>query len=393
MTTFADSVELIGADEASIRNLFEGDQRVRGRVNDQRSLLEAAKFIADVSDGRRPMYHLREAMSTSDFPLLFADILDRQLLANYQETVPVWRNFVRKGTVTDFRQAKRFAVDGAEGRFKTVAELEEYPGRSLNESADTYSLAKYGARLDLSWEALINDDLDAFRNAPERLARGARRTEDYFATTLYVDANGPHASLYTVGNKNIVNATNAGAGFSAINPPLSINALQQALVVLANQKDADGEPIVLDAVELVVPPALEVVAQNILNGTVLRTTAKGGDTNGELETANWMAKKLHLSVASYIPTVASSANANTSWFLFGNPNTGRPALELGFLRGYETPALFERVPNSRRVGGGEATESFEDDSRAWKARHVLGGTRLLNTGGAKATVASNGSGS
>lgn len=395
MPTFTDSVELIGAEEASIHRLFEGDTRVRGRHQDSqymRSLVEAAKFVKAIADGSRPFHHLREAMTTSDFPLLFADILDRQLLANYTATTPMWRSYARRGTVTDFRAVKRFAVDGAEGRLKTVGEREEYPETALSESSDTYSVAKYGRRVDLSWEALVNDDLDAFRSIPDRLSRAAIRTEDYFATALWVDTNGPHASLYSAGNKNIVNATNAGAGFTAVNPPLSINALQQAMVVLSNMKDADGEPIVIESFELVVPPALEVVAQNILNGTVIRTTAKGGDTAGELEVANWMRHKVHLTVAPYIPVIATT-NGNTMWALFANPNTGRPALEVGFLRGYETPALFERVPDSRRVGGGEAMESFADDSRAWKVRHVLGGTRLTTTGGAKATVASNGSGS
>jgi hypothetical protein len=50
-------------------------------------------FVADDLEGRRPLHHLREAMTTSDFPLLFADILDRQLLANYEATVPTWQNF------------------------------------------------------------------------------------------------------------------------------------------------------------------------------------------------------------------------------------------------------------------------------------------------------------
>jgi hypothetical protein len=238
---------------------------------------------------------------------------------------------------------------------------------------------------------MVNDDLDAFRTIPDRLARAARRSEDKFATSLFVDANGPHASLYTAGNKNIINATNAGASFAAINPPLSVNALQQAMVVLSNMKDADGEPIVIDAVELVVPPALEVVAQNILNATVLRTVAKGGDTGGELEVANWMRHKVRLSVGSYIPAIATT-NGNTSWWLFANPSTGRPALEMGFLRGFEQPALYERAPNARRIGGGDVMEAFEDDSVAWRVRHVFGGTRLTSTGGAKATVASNGSG-
>jgi hypothetical protein len=107
-----------------------------------------------------------------------------------------------------------------------------------------------------------------------------------------------------------------------------------------------------------------------------------------------MKNRLKLVVNPYIPVIASTANGNTSWFIMSNPNSGgRPSLEMGFLRGHEEPALYERLPNARRVGGGDAVESFEDDSRAWRVRHVFGGARLLETGGAKATVASQGDGS
>lgn len=398
MATLTETLETIRAEEASVQSLFGGDgSRVRDRRKTPeylRQLSEAARFVAEVGEGHRPVYHLREAMTTSDFPLLFADILDRQLLASYRETQPVWQAYCHRSTVPDFRSVKRFAVDGAEGVLDEVHEREEYPEKALSETADTYSVKKYGRRLDLSWEMMINDDLQAFTSGKmaARLARAARRSEQKFATTLYVDANGPHASLYTAGYANIVNATNAGSPFTAVNPALSIAALQQAMVVMAKMVDADGEPIVVDMVTLVVPPALEITAQNILNALQLNVVESGGTTNQTIWAQNWMRGRVTLVVDPYIPIVASTANGGTSWFLFANPDTSRPAIEIGFLRGNEEPALYERAPNARRVAGGDVPESFEEDSIAYRVRHVFGGTRLTTTGGAKATVASNGSG-
>lgn len=393
MPTFTESVERMSAEQASIRNLFEGDSRVRDRRQTpeyRRMLLEAAQFVAAVESGRRPMWQLREAMTTSDFTNLFADVLDRQLLGSYMETPPVWQSFARRSTVADFRSVKRFAVDGAEGALPQVGQREEYPEAALSDSVDSYSVGKYGRRVDLSWEAMVNDDLDAFRSIPGRLARAARRTENKFATQLYVDANGPHASLYTSGNKNQIVTAN---GASADDPKLSIAALRDAMTVLSKMVDADGEPITVDAITLVVPPALEVTAENILNATELWVSTDGGNSTQQVHVANWMRNRMTLQIDPYIPIIASTANGGTSWFLFANPNTGRPALEVGFLRGYETPGLYERVSNARAVGGAaEAIGAFEDDSMAWKVRHVVGGARLTNTGGAKATVASKGTG-
>ena len=361
---------------------------------------EAATFLADVLDGRTDPYYLKEALSTSDFPILMGDILDRQLLGRYQEIQPSYRNYAKIGTVRDFRTVRRLAVDGLEGRYyPTYLRPEMSEGKEQNNLAETgytYSVDVYEKRVALSWRMLVNDDLDAFRDIPDRLARGARRTEEYFATTLFVDASGPHASLYTSGNKNIVNATNAGGAFTAVNPPLSIAALQQAFSVFGNMRDADGEPIMIDSAELVVPPALEVVAMNIINATEVWVTTASGDPAGgssaqQLHVANWVRNKLRISVNPYIPVVASSANGSTSWFIFASPDSGRPAMEIGFLRGYEQPGLYMKAGNTMRVGGGvdETLGDFDTGEKQYKGMHIIGGTRLSPI----MTIASSGAGS
>jgi len=383
MPEFQETVEEIRAEEATVSKLFDGDQKVGDRRRTPQymeQLVAATDLLESALNSRRGMFHLQEAMSTSDFPLLLSDILDRQLLGSYQEVAPVWQNYIKRTVVPNFRNVERYAVDGAEGPLPEVGQLEEYPEGELQEAKDEFKVRKYGKRLDLSWETLIDDDLDAFSNLPSRLAKGARRTEQRAATNLYVDATGPHASLYTGGFNNIVPG----------NPELSIDGLTAALTHLSTYRDEDDEPIDFSMVHLVVPPALEVPALQIMNATEIEID---NSSEQRMRTANWMKNRLRLHVDPYIPVVATGAEGNASWFLFADPNSGRPAVTLGFLRGHETPALYERAPNARRVGGGEVMESFEDDSRAWRVRHVLGGGRLTNTGGAKATVASDGSGS
>jgi hypothetical protein len=397
--------EGLRTEPSTLASIIEASgRRLGGRRSDPQYLekfAEASDFLADVLDGRRPVHYLEEALSTSDFPLLMGDILDRQLLGRYTEMAPVYRNYCKVGTVRDFRTVRRIATDGLEGRYcptsltPELAQAKE--NNSLAETGYTYAVDVYEKRVALNWRMLVNDDLDAFRDIPDRLARGARRTEQYFASQLYVDANGPHASLFTVGNRNIVNATNAGAGFTAVNPPLSIAAVQQGFAVFGNLRDADGEPIEVEAVELVVPPSLRVTAENILNATELWITSTTGDTMGggsaaqQAHVSNWMKAKTRLSVDPYIPIVASSANGTTSWFLFANPDSGRPAVEIGFLRGYESPGLYQKLPDTVRVGSSTPEMmlgSFETGELQYKGMHIIGGTRM----DPKAAVASNGSG-
>lgn len=395
MPEFMQVIETIRAEEASTSKLFSPDRgdvqvgsRALRRSPQYRALLaEAATLVADVVSGRKRVHYLQEAMTTSDFPLLFGDILDRQMLANYAETAQTFRDYVKISTVRDFRTVKRFVLDGGGGRLGTVPQRTEYPQDSVVDGDYTYNVAKYGKKFTFDWEDIINDDLEALTDIPNRMARSARRTEEFFATDLFFDANGPDATFFASGNKNIVTS----------NPALSVAALQTAFTVLRSQIDSTGEPIYIDAVRLVVPPALEVTAQNILNGTQLWLTSLGGGVSGEqLNTVNWMNGRVGLSVNSYIPIIVTSqtttVRGNTSWMLVADPNASRPAAEMGFLRGHTSPELFMKASNAVSVGGGMTAEmdgDFDTDSIEYKVRHVLGGT-LMDP---KTAVASNGTGS
>ena len=398
---FLDTLEVIRAESASVQTMFAGEgQRAPSRRGStspeyQRRLSEAVGFVADVYQGRRPTHHLQEALTTSDFPILFGDILDRQVLAAYREWFPGWESIAKRRVVRDFRGAKLYKpLTGLGNRLDIVGESAEYPEETVDEQAtQTITVAKYGKRLGISWETLVNDDLDMLRDLPNRMGQMARRTENYLATALYVGAAGPHGTLYSAGNANIVNQTN---GAAADNPPLSVAALTDGLLVFGNQTDENGNPIEHEAVTLVVPPALEVTANNIINATAIELTTDGGTLGAaapaaerRLIAANWLSRRVKVVVNPIIPTIALT-NGNTSWFLFANPASDREALVMAFLRGWEDPAVFMKAANARRVGGGDVDPmdgDFDTDSIAYKVRHVIGSARV----DPKATVASNGS--
>lgn len=371
------------ASEASEHKIYAGEgsrlqasrRKRSAHPNYNKNLLEVGTLYERVLAGDRyAALQFQEAMSTSDFSNLFGDILDREILARYQ-TMPVqWTNYAKRGRVRDFRTVKRFTLDGAEATLGAVKQLAEYPAAALTDGVYTYGVGKYGRRVPLSWEDLINDDLDAFASIPDRLGNASRRTEERFATSLYASSGGPNSSFFSSGNKNLV----ASGGSSA----LSISSLQSAYTLLASQVDADGAPIYVEAAVLVVPPALKVTAMNILNATeILAATGGGaGTANDQLTVTNWMRNDVTLVVNPWLPIVSTSGTfGSTAWYLFASPSVGRPAMEIGFLMGHETPELFQKSPNAVRVGGGLISPEdgdFDSDSVEWKVRHVLGGTLM-----------------
>lgn len=391
-TDTLDQVADFARSEASIENIYKGEGTSLSRVAGQRRRNEDAayqkKFLsaldlyeAVLSGNREAGFRFIREMNTSDFSFVFGDIIDRQMLAAYLQQPVQWTAIAKAGTVSDFRNVKRFTLDGGQAVLDEVDQESEYPAASLTDAFYQYAVRKFGRRLGLSWETLVNDDLDMFRDLPQRLGNAARRSEEKFATDLYTGASGPDATFFSVGNANRTDVQ------------LHVEGLQEAFRMLNEQKDTDGAPIYIEAATMVVPPSLEVQALNIVNATEIRAASGGGPGTGndQLTTANWLKNKVNVIVNPWLPIV-DQTTGSTAWYLFANPNVGRPAMEIGRLRGHEAPELFQKTPNATRVSGGsvDATEgSFETDSIEWKVRHVMGGT-LMDP---KSALASTGTGS
>lgn len=385
-------VASLGSKEAGgmVPSKEDGMVQLKGGGNISHRSLEAAKLLLDVYEGRKDTYFLKEAMTTIDFPLLFGDLLYRQMLGNYTawpSTVDRWMRGIK---VKDLRNLNLYTLDGGQASLTTtIKEREPYPEITFTEGRYQASVAKYGRSYGISMEMVLNDDLNAFQSRPRLMATGARRGEELLGAQKICGTTGPNGTFFTSGHLNIVTS----------NPILSIQGLQTAMKILAAQKDADNEPIMINGMILMVPPALEVTAQNILNGLQIRvndnTSGPGGGTAGQfLYAQNWMKGKLTLVVNPYIPVVASSSNGDTTWFVIADPNDAdsRPAFFFNRLIGYETPQLLMKAPNAVNLGGGPANAmdgSFENDVIDYKMRHFFGALQ----GDTKMAVASNGSGS
>lgn len=388
--SFAEKLEMLRQEAADAQRLVNGAPSRRAKGYD-RDLAEALNLINRVRKGDSFAQHiLREVMTTSDFTYLTGDIMNRTLLAQYATWQPIWNQVATQRTVPDFRNVTSVSTGQLGGSLSVVPELAPYPARVMTDSGVSWAVVKHGERVPFSWEAMINDDLDALSRIPNDMANLARQSEDRFVTGLFAGTSGPLNTVYTSGNRNIINTTNGGL---LTNPALSIAGLEAGFAVLGNQytTDSDGNkiPIMIPAAVLMVPPALEGVARNIMNATEIIVGADSGTQR--ILTNNWMRNKLTLVVNPWLPII-STTNGNTSWYLFAAPGTSRPAMEFGLLRGHEAPEIFMKSPNAIRIGGGALDPfagDFDTDAIEYKIRHIYGGSIV----DAKMTVASNGTGS
>ncbi|MFC8732175.1 Mu-like prophage major head subunit gpT family protein [Luteimicrobium sp. NPDC057192] len=334
-----------------------------------RRILEARRlFEAAMAGDLRARAEIQETLTTSDFPNLLGSSFQRELLTGYQAIQPVWQQFARRSTVRDFRKQTLVDILGGRAGLDKVKQATEYPARKLTEGKYDFQVDKYGARIPLTWEMLINDDLGAFEDLADRLATAARETEERLAVTPLFNAakTGLNTSFFT---------GVAAPGTAA----LTADSLEAALLNISTRKDSDGRPVVIQGGVLMVPPALEFTAKRILNASEIRTTT---DNTTSIE-PNLLAGSLSLVVNPWLPVVAASDTlVNKTWFVLPNPSAARPALTVGFLRGHENPDLRVKADTGNSVGGGAISPedgSFDDDTIQYRVRHVTGAAALINT--------------
>jgi len=320
----------------------------------------------------RHEFMLREALTTSDFPYLFGDVLDRQVLAAYKAVDPVWKAFVKMGTVPRIYPqigGYRFGITGGDQHLEEVAEKGEYLASERDEARYACYVKKYGRQFDISWEALVNDDLGALKDTPERFARAAVRTEHRLVSGVYVGDVVAGTGLYTAAQ------TNRGA------LPLTIANLENTCEAMAAFTDVNGEPIMNRAKYLVVGPGLEFTARQILSSATKMwlewQTLGAGGTPVPYPTTNVVSQYgLQLVIDPYLPVFAP--NAVLSWFLFADPKD-IAAMECDYLTGHERPEICMKASDKVNIGGGEIspmTGDFATDNVFYRVRDVFGCNRL-----------------
>ena len=314
-------------------------------------------------------YLVKEALTTSDFPLLFGDTLDRQLLANYKAAPAVWKSFTKMSTNRDFKQASRFKVDGGDNGLDEVGEKGEYLASPRTEAEYNIQLKKYGRQFDISWESIINDDLGALKDTPKRFADAAVRTEHRLVTNQYC--------------YNTVMAT-AGRGNLTVNP-LTIANLEEGIQWFAARTDANGEAIPTRPKTLVVVPALEMTAKAILTSANKQWMELGG-AGGPLPypEKNVVADMgIQLVVDPYAAIILNTAAAHpltaaAGWYLFTDPNE-LAVIEAAHLRGHERPEIAMKASDKVTVGGGAMSPfsgDFATDNIFYRVRLPFGVTTL-----------------
>jgi phage major head subunit gpT-like protein len=283
--------------------------------------------------------------TTSDFPVLLENALNKTLQTAYELASDSWRQFCAVGTLTDFREHKRYRL-GQFGKLEKVVEGGEYKyvqipdGESEKIKGDTY-----GNLINLSRQTIINDDLGAFLSLASQYGAAAGLTieETVYALLLENGGLGPIMSdglpLFDAAHRNIATTT-----------ALSVAGLDVDRVKMAQQKDPNNKRFLnIRPYALVLPVGLGGAAR------VLNQSQFDNDSSGNYAKPNVVA-------GLFSEIVDTPYLAGTRRYVFANPSQV-PALEVAFLDGNQSPFL-------------EMQEAFNQDGKSWKIRLDFGAAAI-----------------
>jgi hypothetical protein len=289
-----------------------------------------------------PIARISEAdTTTASFSYLLGTSMNKRLLKDYQAWPAEWMKFCTIAPIRDFKQQTRVRL-GAFGSLAIVPEDTAYTAVTLQDSAATYVPQKRGSLVTVSREAIINDDLQAIKQIPTKLAVSAAYTlaefvYSFLSTNPNIYDGNP---LFTIG------APHANLGGSGFSTP----AMQVGITAMREQTNFAGKRLGLRPRFLVIPPELEFMAM-----VTTKSAGVPGSNNNDINP-----------MLGYVTPIVSPQLTNaTQWFLISDPRE-IDTIEIGFVGGQVNPMLF--IQDQPLFG-----INFTQDAITYKIRHEYGG--------------------
>lgn len=308
----------------------------------------------------------RESGSTSDFPNMLGNLMYRTLI-DWARAVPdAWRSYATIGDLTDFRPATRVLGYEAEDLLP-VDENGAYIDSQLADASYQLRLATYGRTFSITRKVIINDDLGFIKRQPQRFGRSAGRSIAQFVAQTLLEGNGntyDANALFSVAHANL--STGGGSALSASNLQTAIAAMQDQTV--------NGVQMSITPRWLLIPPALQFTARQILNSATIVLAGTSG-TVVERGNANVLSGLLGIIIDPFL-------SSNTAYYVLSDPAEA-PAVEVAFLNGKQTPDLLIERPTMQNLAGGDDPFEYEYDILRYKVRYDYGGAVGLWWGSAK----------
>lgn len=299
---------------------------------------------------QRDAYH-----STGSFPDLLLDAANKTLLAGYEEAPYTWETWARNaGTTGDFKALNRIRFSEM-GTPEMVPEGKEYKEAPMSDAKESYSIHKYGNMFTITWETVVNDDLDAISRIPAMQGAACRRLQNQ-AIYGVLTSNPTLADTGALFNATAQTTAGGHANLDTGAGAPSVTTLNAAFVKMMTKKGLRNDVILnIQPSFLIVPAALSATALQLVGS--IADPSVGGSAAGNSNTKNIYGPNGDRPLRVIVEPLLD-ANSATAWYLAAS-NNQVDTVEITFLEGEQSPVL-------------ENEWDFDKDVYKYKVRQTFG---------------------
>lgn len=320
----------------SKETLDAADRQYRGgsAVSIQRLILEAAQAggwqgssfdLRTVTGLRGAMEHgflkASHGFSTNSISNILAGVANKFLIQGYNFVENAWRQIATIRSVSDFKTYTNWRMtDG--GVFEKVGPAGEIKHGTLGEASFTNRVETWAKMYGITRQDIINDDLGALTNIPQRLGRQAALSLVSAFWTEFLD----DSSFFSNSTPdNLAAVALDASGLTTVEDQFN------------NLTDTEGQYLGSTPEILLVPSELYNTALGLMNSTVNITGA-----TTPVGAANVFYQRYRVVTSRYL----TDANA---WYLLASP-MDIPTIEVAFLNGVETPTIEQADADFHTLG-------------------------------------------
>ncbi len=254
----------------------------------------------------------RAFQSTSDFPAIFQNVLNKSLLARYELADPTYKRISIERQFNDFRPHPQVRA-GEFPMLQPVTQTGEIKAGTSADSGENITLVPYGVIFPISRQMIVNDELGAIDQILGSSGDAVRLFENVtffnvFNANPVLNQDG--AAVFAAGHKNL-----ASAGTT-----ITVTPVAAGRAALRAMKSLSGYLLNVPPRIILTGPAQETYADQLVATITPQLTTSVNPFSGKLQ------------------SVSDANITDNSWYLLADPNQ-LPCFVHGFLNGSNGPRV------------------------------------------------------
>lgn len=295
--------------------------------------LYAAKANGYVGHNLKDSEAINASFNWVKSPTVYKNVIDRILVRNYLWEDLTWNRVSNVRSVRDFKAYESFRVYGMGHWDKLSPQGEMSQGHLVESAGYTNQIDTFGQVNVISRKQLIDDDLGILNDMGASMARwGALAPEHVLVSSLNTGNYRDGSTFFSGGNNNLLTSNPFGYdGMKAAYEQFIQQSNPQSLT-----KNRGIEPKIKANPSIIYAPyELEIDVEDFFATKEFTVTRGSKGTTSRNSFYNRFTRVF----SPYLADASWGGGLSSTWYLFGDVNTGIPAVEFAFLNGVQRPTI------------------------------------------------------